>query len=159
MIEPNFFKHLDRLKLIIEKKVASNYVGERESMNTGRGNAFKDHGMYTPGDDFRDIDWKVYARTDKLHIKRYEENRDLTLHIIIDYSKSMDYGEAIKKYQYASLIGLGFAYLAMKKNERFVLSTFSDTLEPFRPERGRKKILEAVEHLRNKKPGGGSKNA
>ncbi len=157
MIEPSFFKHLDRLKLIIEKKVTSNYVGERESAHTGRGNLFKDHRIYAPGDDYRDIDWKVFARTDKLHVKRYEEDRNLTLHIILDSSKSMDYGADVNKFGFASLIGLGFAYLALKNNERFVLSTFADSLQQFKPERGRKKLLETIDYLKRVTPGGTTK--
>ena len=155
MIENDFLKHLDRMYLLIDKRVSSNYMGERKSFQTGKGNLFKDHGMYSVGDDFRDIDWKIYGRTDKLHIKRYEEDKSLNMHIIIDSSKSMDYASGeIKKFEYGAMIGLAFAYLAMKKNEKFVLTTFADGLDLFVPRKGRAQFVKAIEYLRGKKAGG-----
>ncbi|MEK6840143.1 MAG: DUF58 domain-containing protein, partial [Nanoarchaeota archaeon] len=64
MLEPDFLKHLNRLHLIIQKKIASNYGGERQSPFVGKGSMFRDHRIYSPGDDIRSIDWRVYARTD-----------------------------------------------------------------------------------------------
>ncbi len=156
MLEADFLKHLNKLNIIIQKKVASNFVGERESVYLGRGSQFRDHRIYVPGDDIRDINWKVYARTDKLHIKQYEEDRSLTLHVILDFSASMGFGGNTKKYEYASMLGIGWVYLAWKNNERFVLSTFSDTLELFKPRQGRRQIVEILDYLKNKKPAGKS---
>ena len=156
MLEADFLKHLDRLSVIIQKRVASNYMGERESFYFGRGGSFLDHRIYAAGDDIRDIDWRVYARTDKLHVKQYEEDRGLTLHIVIDFSASMNFGKNIKKYEYASMLGIGYAYLAWKNNERFVLSTFSDKLKLFMPRKGRKQMVEILDYLRSKKAGGKS---
>ncbi len=158
MIETDFLRHLDRLSLIINKRVTSNYVGERPSIQIGQGLIFKDHGMYSPGEDFRRIDWKVFARTDKLHIKRYEEEKSLVVHVLIDSSASMDFGsEALKKFDYASMVGIGFAYMAMKRNEKFVLSTFSDKFELFTPKRGRRQLIATLDYLKNKKAEGMSK--
>ena len=157
MIELDFLKHLDRLSLIINKRVTSNFVGERPSVYTGQGIIFKDHRIYVPGDDYRSIDWKLYGRTDRLHVKRYEEDRNLVVHILIDFSASMNFGNQIKKYEYASMIGLGFAYMAMKNNEKFVLSTFSDKLELFKPSKGKKQLIAILDYLRNKIAGGVSR--
>ena len=156
MIETDFIKHLNRISLIINKRVNSNYSGERPSIFTGHGMLFKDHRIYTPGDDHRDIDWKVFARTDKLHVKRFEEERNLIVHVIVDSSASMGYkstGETTK-FDYAAMIGIGFAYMALKNNERFVLSTFSDKLEVFNPRKGRKQLTFILDYLKNKKPEG-----
>jgi len=65
----SFLDKLDKLSLLIRKNVTSNYQGERRSNNQGEGLLFKDYTMYTPGNDFRHVDWKVFARTDKLFIK------------------------------------------------------------------------------------------
>jgi uncharacterized protein (DUF58 family) len=158
MIEDDFLKHLDRMSLLVNKRISSNYIGERKSILTGKGTMFKDHGIYTPGDDFRTIDWKVYARTDKFHIKRYEEDKSLTTHIIIDSSKSMDYASGkVKKFDYASMIGLAFAYMAMKKNEKFVLSTFSDSLELFNAKRGKRQFVNVIDYLKGKTASGKTK--
>lgn len=136
--------------------MTSNYQGERKAIAIGRGLVFKDHNPYTQGDDFRAIDWKVYGRTDRYYIKRYEEERNLTVHIIIDYSGSMNYGNKTKKYEYAAQLGIGFAYLAMKNNERFVVSTFADKLELFKPKRGASQMASMFEHLNTKKAEGNS---
>jgi len=157
MIDTQFLHQLDRFSLIINKRITSNYVGERFSHATGRGLIFKDHAIYAPGEDSRSIDWRVFGRTDRLYVKRYEEERNLTVHVILDFSASMNFGTAISKAEYASMIGAGFAYLALKNNERFVLSTFSDSLEVFKPHKGRAQLASMVDFLNNKKPRGLSK--
>jgi len=156
-IDLSFLHKLDRLSLIITKRITSNFVGERPAVYTGRGLIFKDHAMYSPGDDFRAIDWRVYARLDKLYVKRFEEERNLTVHVIVDYSGSMAFGGKIKKYEYADMLGLGFCYMAMKHNERFVVSTFADRLEIFKPKRGRGNLMRILDYLNSKKPKGLSK--
>lgn len=158
MIESDFLKHLDRMSLLISKRISSNYVGERQSLSTGRGTLFKDHGIYTPGDDFRAIDWRVYGRTDKLHIRRYEEDKALVTHVIIDSSSSMNYGSSkTKKFDYASMIGLAFAYMAMKKNEKFVLSTFSEDLDLIIPRKGKRHFVSVIDYLKDKEAKGKTK--
>ena len=72
---------------------------------------FKDYRIYAPGDDIRMIDWKVYARTDNHFIKVQEEEKNLTVHILIDKSASMDFGKPVSKFDYAAMIGVGFAIL------------------------------------------------
>ncbi|MFC1704742.1 DUF58 domain-containing protein [Nanoarchaeota archaeon] len=126
-------------------------------MAVGRGMIFKDHRPYSPGDDFRSIDWKIYARTDDLYIKNFEEERNLVVHIIVDCSSSMNYGKDITKFEYASMIGIGFAYLAMKENEKFQFSTFSNDLEVFQSRRGASQLAAMVHHLNNLKTSGISK--
>ena len=156
MIDTSFLSHLDRFALILNKRVTSSYVGTRASTMIGRGLIFKDHQIYSPGDDYRSIDWRVYARSDDLFIKRYEEERNLTIHIIIDFSASMGFGERKKKNEFASQIAIGFAYMALKNNERFVISTFSDSLHLFKPRKGRKQLAQIVEYLNKLKPQGTS---
>jgi len=157
MIDISFLNHLNRLSLIINKRLTSNYVGERQAVYAGRGLVFKDHTMYAPGDDFRYVDWRVFARTDKLFVKRYEEERNLVVHVLVDFSASMDFGtKKFSKGDYASMFGLGFAYMALKNNEKFVLSTFSDNLEIFKPKRGKNQLITILDYLNTKKPAGKS---
>lgn len=153
MIDTDFLKQLDRFSLIIKKKITSSFVGEKRTEYTGSGLLFRDHATYSPGDDFRNIDWKVYARSDRLFVKRFEEDRNLTVHVIIDTSKSMDFR---KKFEFATKIGLGFCYVALKNNENFVLSSFSDKLEFFKPAKGRAQLAAVLAHLNSLKPGGES---
>ena len=157
MINTQFLDQLTRFNLIINKRVTSNISGPRKSMAAGRGLTFKDYRIYAPGDDIRLIDWKVYARTDNLYLKVHEEERNLTVHIIIDRSASMDFGKPVSKFDYASMIGVGFAYLAIRDNEKFQFSTFADSLEIFQPKRGMSHLAAMVQHLNSIKPKGYSK--
>ncbi len=157
MIDTTFLSQLDRFNLVVHKRVTSNYVGPRRSIALGRGLIFKEHRIYAPGDDIRSIDWKVYARTDDLYVKTYEEERNLTVHIILDYSASMGFGKTITKFDYASMLGVGFAYLAMKENEKVQFSTFSDELSIFQSKRGVGQLMTMVDHLNSIKTKGHSK--
>lgn len=156
MIDTDFLNQLDKFNLVVKKRVTSNYTGPRRSIAQGQGLVFREHRSYSWGDDFRAIDWKLYARTDDLFIKTYEEERNLVVHIIVDYSASMDYGKPTK-FDYASMLGVGFAYLAVKENEKFMFSTFSESLEVFQPRRGMSQLMAMVHHLNNLKASGISK--
>ncbi len=155
MITADFLGELDRFHLILHKRVTSKYFGSKISTSTGRGSTLKDYRIYSEGDDFRQIDWKIYARTDHLYIRRYEEERNMTVHVIIDDSASMNYGKP-KKFEYAAILGVGFAYLALKDQERFQFATFSDTLETFQPRRGLHHVAAMIDHLNQVKVKGRS---
>jgi len=157
MINTDFLDQLDRFHLVVKKRVTSSYMGPRKSIAAGRGLTFKDHRIYSPGDDIRLIDWKVFARTDDLYIKTFEEERNLTAHIIMDASASMGFGKPISKFDYAAMIGVGFAYLAMRENEKFQFSTFADELDVFQPRRGMSQLASMVFYLNNTKTNGHSK--
>jgi uncharacterized protein (DUF58 family) len=153
VIDLDFLHHLDRFSLLIRKRITSNYSGEHRSSMVGAGLIFRDHSPYAPGADFRSIDWKVYARTDRLYVKRYETERNLKVHIIVDFSASMRFGSHnVSKSDWASMIGIGYAYMAFKNNERFVLSTFAEQLEPFKPKKGRRQLASMINYLNDKKP-------
>ncbi len=157
MIRTDFLRQLEAFNIVIKKRVASSFTGDRRAERLGSGLIFRDYANYSFGDDFKNIDWKAYARSGKLFVKRHEEDRNLTVHIIVDFSGSMDFGEKIKKYEYASMIALGFSYIAYKNNERFVLSIFDDKLDFVKPSRGRAQIASILEYLNNKKPAGQSR--
>ncbi|MBN1645723.1 DUF58 domain-containing protein [Candidatus Woesearchaeota archaeon] len=146
MIKTEFLKELDRFNLVMKKRVLSNYSGNRESTHVGSGLTFKDYREYVQGDDFRAIDWKVYAKTEKLYIRRFEEERNLSVHIIVDASRSMDYGDP-NKYDYAAMIGLGFAYMAMKNNESYEFSIFNNTLNTYRGKASGNRLVGIVDFL------------
>jgi len=154
MIDTSFLDQLNKFQLILSKRITSNYSGARISTAHGRGIVLKDYRIYVPGDDFRAIDWKVFARTDKLHIKKYEEERSLSVHVIIDSSASMDYGNKITKFEYASMLGIGFAFIAMKQQEKFQYATFSEKLHYIRPKRGMHQLAGMIEHMNKVKPEG-----
>ena len=121
MIDISFLSQLKRFHIIVNKRITSSFVGQRRSHSTGQGIVVSDFRPYGPGDDYRAIDWNIYARTDEFFVKRYEEERNLTTHVLLDVSKSMDYGTKNKKFEYAAMLALGFAYLSARNNERFNL--------------------------------------
>lgn len=155
MITTDFLSMLDRFNLIVRKRVTSKYSGARASKFTGRGSTVKDHRIYAYGDDFRAIDWRIYARTDNLYVKQYEEEKNLVVHVILDASASMNYGK-ISKFDYAAMLGVGFAYLALKENEKFQFATFSKDIEVFQPKRGMSHLAAMVDYLNKMKPAGAS---
>lgn len=156
-VDISFLSQLDKFNLVVHKRVTSKYTGPRRSVALGRGLIFKEHRIYAPGDDIRNIDWKVFARTDDLYVRTFEEERNLTVHIIVDCSESMNFGRAVTKFDYASMLGIGFAYLAMKENERFQFSTFSEGLSMFQPKRGIGQLMAMIDHLNSIKTKGKSK--
>ena len=149
MIDTSFLKELEKFSLIVNKRVTSKYSGERKSAYSGAGTIFRDRRMYTLGDNYKNIDWNVYARTDDLYVKVYEEERNLEVHVLIDSSASMHYKD---KFEYASKIGLGAAYLGVKNNERVHFATFATKVELFRGRKGRSQIAAMMDHLNNAEP-------
>lgn len=147
MIDISFLKELDRFNLVLKKRVLSRYQGERQSHAEGQGLVFADYKDYVPGDDFRAIDWKVYARTNKFFVKQFEEERNMLVHIVVDASASMDFGRKISKFEYASMIGLGFAYMALRNNEKFNFSTFAESLNYLRARKGLNQLLSILHVL------------
>jgi len=156
VIDTSFLKQLDKFDLILKKRVLSSYAGSRQSRNYGTGLVFYDYKDYVPGDDFRAIDWKVFARTEDFYIRRYEEERNMRIHVVIDASASMDFGSKLKKFEYASMIGIGFCYMALRNNESFEISTFSEDLDVFRAKKGLNKLVGVVDTLKKIKPKGHS---
>ena len=154
MITTEFLSDLNRFRLIVKKRVTSSYAGGKTSVFLGRGTTIKDYRAYVPGDDIRLIDWKIYARTDNLYIKRFEEEKNLTIHIIVDQSASMNFGKGLKKFDYAAMLGVGFAYLAQRDNEKFEFSTFSERLDIIQPRAGGANLASLVDRLNSVKLSG-----
>lgn len=146
MIELDFLDELDRFQLALKKNSTEIRQGEQQSPSTGQGLIFEDHKKYVPGDDIRKIDWNVYGRTEELFIKRFEEERSVTVHILVDRSSSMDYGRQ-DKYEFASKLGLAVAYMVSSTNDRFRYSVFSETVTDISSGRRNVNMGELVETL------------
>jgi len=144
MIDTSFFKELDRFSFMVRKRVSTAYSGSRRSILKGRGMEPVSYREYTQGDDFKTIDWKVYGRTEKLYVKEFEEEKSLTTHILLDISKSMDFR---KKFEYAAMLALGFAYLVTKDNEKFAIATFGEEINITKPKRGRRYLSQTIDLL------------
>ncbi|MFB6241630.1 MAG: DUF58 domain-containing protein [Candidatus Nanosalina sp.] len=146
MIDLEFLEELEKFQLALKKNASQMNQGEQKSHSSGQGMIFKDHKEYIPGDDIRRIDWKAYARTKDLYVKRFEEERRLNIHILLDRSSSMDYGDP-NKYEYAAKLGLGVAKMSLNTNDRYNFSVFSETLTNISSGRRNTNISELVEIL------------
>ncbi len=154
MITESFLKDLEKFVLITKKRITSKYSGSRKSVLGGRGLTIKEYRPYTIGDDIRLIDWKVYAKTDDLFIKVYEEDKDLSVNVILDSTLSMSFGKSITKFDYSAMISSGFLFLALKENERFRYSFIHDDIELYSLKRGKKHFANFVSIVNKKKPFG-----
>lgn len=149
MIDIDFLRELDRFSFMIRKRVSSVYSGARRSIRQGRGIDIVDFREYFPGDDIKSVDWRLYSRTEKLYIRRFEEEKSLTTHILVDASRSMGFE---KKFDYAVMLAAGFAYLVTKENEKFAMATYSEDLRDImQPRKSKTHFLNAVELLRGTK--------
>ncbi|HIH43835.1 MAG TPA: DUF58 domain-containing protein [Candidatus Methanoperedenaceae archaeon] len=146
MINTDFLNELDRFSFMIRKRVSTIYSGTRRSIKQGRGVGIVGYREYMPGDDIKSIDWRVYARSEKLFIRQFEEEKNVTAHILLDASRSMDYGEP-RKFDYAAMLAVGFAYLITKENEKFAISTFSEDINISEAKRGMDYLMRTIDYL------------
>jgi uncharacterized protein (DUF58 family) len=152
-MDTEFLAELDRFTLLVRKRVSTAYTGARRSVKVGRGISPVGYREYRKGDDFKFVDWKVYARTEKLYVREHEEERSLAVHLLLDASSSMGFGE---KFSFASMVSVGFAYMAIKENEKFSISKFGEMLEPGETKGGRRNLFWAMEDLDRTAPSGGT---
>ena len=130
------------------------FAGQYHSAFKGRGMAFSEVREYQYGDDVRDIDWNVTARFDKPFVKVFEEERELTVMLLVDVSNSLDFGtvKQLKKNMVAE-IAATLAFSAIQNNDKIGVIFFSDRIEKFiPPKKGRKHILYIIRELLDFKP-------
>jgi len=147
LLTPEFMAKLDQLALVSRKIFAGKLRGERISKRKGESVEFADHRSYVIGDDFRFLDWNIYARLEKLFIKLFLEEEDLHISILVDVSKSMDWGEPGKSL-YARRIAAAMAYIGLVNFDRVSLYTYADGLQnEIAGLRGRRLMFKVVEFL------------
>lgn len=123
-------RQLDNLELIARQVVEGFIIGLHKSPFHGFSVEFAEHRLYNPGDSIKNIDWKVYARTDRLYTKRYEEETNLRCHIILDSSSSMYYPEGTNsKLRFSIMAAAALMYLTKKQRDAFGLTLFSDKVD------------------------------
>ena len=130
------------------------FAGEYHSAFKGRGMAFSEVREYQYGDDIRDIEWNVTARFNKPYIKVFEEERELTVMLLVDVSGSLDFGTAVQtKRDMVTEIAATLAFSAIQNNDKIGVIFFSDQIEKFiPPKKGRKHILYIIRELLDFKP-------
>jgi uncharacterized protein (DUF58 family) len=154
MLAKDILKKVKRIEIITRRLVNDIMAGEYHSVFKGRGMEFDEVREYYPGDDIRTIDWNVTARTGFPHVKRYVEERELTVMLVVDASSSSEFGsqEQLKGEIAAEICAL-LAFSAIKNNDRVGLIIFTDKVEKFiPPKKGRKHVLRVIREVLAFKP-------
>jgi len=140
LFDETFLRKLERLTILSRRAMSGSQQGERRSTKRGQSIEFADFRPYTPGDDLRRIDWNAYARMDRFFIKLFVEEEDLTIHILIDSSESMAWGEPAK-LSYAVQVAGALAYIGLTGLDRVTVTALGAASRPdggiFTPSRGR----------------------
>lgn len=127
LFDETSLRKLQQLTLVTSRVRAGALRGERRSLKRGAGLEFADFRDYVPGDDLRRVDWNVYARLDRPYIKLREEEEDLAVHILVDASKSMDWGEGPQhKFAFALHLAAGLGSIALGTGDRVTVSMLND---------------------------------
>ena len=129
LLNTKFLKQIARLQIRSEDIFRGKFKGERRSLNRGASVEFADYRTYQLGDDLRHIDWNVYARLDRLFLKLFNAEEDLPIHILIDNSNSMDFGQPTK-LACAKQIAAALSYIGLVSLDRVSVYTFSHQLKP-----------------------------
>jgi uncharacterized protein (DUF58 family) len=154
LFDAAFLDRLRSLAVRLRKRRALSRRGNQSTPATGFTREFKDYRHYTPREDYRAIDWRLYARLDKLFVRLYEETQELNLHILVDTSASMIEPHREKRQQ-ALRFAVALAYLGLAGQQRVSLYTLGDTVhQQLPPLRGQGNI-EKVIHVASKVSFGG----
>jgi uncharacterized protein (DUF58 family) len=148
------FKKVRRIEIRTRRLVNDLFSGEYHSTFKGRGMEFEEVREYTPGDDIRLIDWNVTARTGLPHVKKFREERELTVILLVDASSSGRFGthEKYKEELAAELCAL-LAFSAIKNNDKVGLIIFTDAVEKYiPPQKGKAHVLRIIREILNFKP-------
>jgi len=153
---PGFLARLEKLRVRTRQRYAGMGRGMHLSPKRGSSLEFNDYRHYSPGDDFRYIDWGLYGRSDKLYIKLFQEEEDLLTYIFVDASASMGFPAADRKFEHAILTALALAYVALASGDRVMMRVLGGTGGHLDPSfvSGRHRIVELARRLQNLKPGG-----
>jgi uncharacterized protein (DUF58 family) len=163
LFDPSFLKKLEMLTLVARQLFRGDTRGERRSTVHGASVEFADFRPYVQGDDFRRIDWNAYAKFESLMLRLFVEEQELAVHLLLDCSASMNYGEpaSANKFYYARRLVAALAYMALSNTDKVsftpvAIDTEADTFlgAPSGTMRGKPGILRLMESLERLKPAG-----
>ena len=145
-LKPEVIQQVARLDLKAKFIVEGFISGLHDSPYYGFSSEFSEHRRYTIGDEVKNLDWNVFARTDKFYIKRFEAETNLDCHILLDASESMAYahGRAVSKLEYSIYMAAALGYLMIHQQDNVGLITFDEELTRVVPARSKRSHLVAV---------------
>lgn len=150
-LSPEFLRKLEFLRLSSRRLHAGRSAALQRSRKLGRGMDFADHRPYVPGDDFKDIDWNLYGRLDRLMVRLAEEESELNLHVLVDCSRSMGTrpeAGGLSKSEFARRVVTALSYIALARLDRIHVYPFAAALgHPITPTRDKAQALRVYRHL------------
>ncbi len=149
MLTTDLIKKIRRIEIRTRRLVNDSFAGEYHSIFKGRGMAFDEVRPYQAGDEIRTIDWNVTARTGEPHVKRYVEERELTVMLVVDASASENFGSVQQfKRELAAELTAVLSFAATTNNDKVGLLIFTDQIELYIPPRkGRQHVLRLIREL------------
>jgi len=156
LLGPAFMARLDQLDVMSRKMLAGKMKGERRSKRRGQSVEFADYRNYVVGDDLRFIDWNIYARLDRLFLKLFLEEEDLALYVLVDVSKSCDYGTPNKAF-YLKQVAAALGYIGLVNYNRVSVIAMADGIvDETGALRGRRRVAQMIDFLQKLQPTGAS---
>jgi uncharacterized protein (DUF58 family) len=152
-LDPKVLARIDDLEIVARFVVEGFISGLHRSPHLGFSTDFAEHRQYMPGDDTRHMDWRVYARTDRLYIKNYEADTNANFLVILDVSGSMGYGTSgLTKLEYAKYLGACLAYFSHRQRDRVGLATVDSDIVDFVPPSAKhlNQVLHGLDRARAK---------
>jgi len=144
-LDPLFLNKLANLELVARCAVEGFFSGLHPSPFQGFSVEYSDHREYHPGDEVKFVDWKVYARTDRLCIKRFHQETNTTVYVLLDVSKSMSFGGgSIRKIDYACCLSAALTYLMLKQGDSTGLMLFAEKVISQVPPASRRTHIHAI---------------
>ena len=154
LLSPEFLGRLERLSLLARRPVQGWAAGQRRSRRPGRSVEFCDYRAYGVGDDLRYVDWNVFGRSDRLYVKLFVDDEDLCLHLLVDASASMDFGEP-SKLDWACRVAASLGFVGLAGLERVGLGVLRERVSEGRPPaRGKTQITPMFDFLAGVRGGG-----
>src|SRR3989339_377000 len=153
-LNPEIISKLNSLELRARLVVEGFIVGLHKSPYHGFSVEFAEHRPYMPGDTLRNLDWKVFAKTDRFYIKQYEEETNLKCYLLLDVSNSMNFGTTgITKFQYGSYLAAALSFLMIQQRDAAGLVTYDSELRNYLPPRSVRTYLNVIlSQLENTQP-------
>src|SRR5579875_1353042 len=154
-LDASVLQRLDNLTLLTRRSMATGRPGRRRSPLAGSSMEFADYRRYAPGDDFRRIDWRAYARLERLFLRVFEAEENITVTMLIDCSDSMAHGMPAKA-ALANALAAALSYIALKCEDRVILGALTDRLASFRRVGSGKNAIWTVGEFLNRLPRSGT---
>ncbi len=159
LLDPALLRKLERLAIAAKKVRLGKSKGERRSKRKGSSAEFADYRDYVQGDDLRHVDWNIYSRLGALYLKLFEDQEDLTLHLLLDTSQSMAFGTP-HKLEFAKKLAAATGYVGLVGYDRVVASAFSgESFQGLRPVRGKASAGKLFSFLAGLEASGGTQLA